>query len=312
MDALPHDRSELLFRGGHPSQKMTESIDSWTLAMTTDEHGGGEGSDLQITGRVSSKGRGIISGLFVTDRLIGAHFPSCRIHWALKEGDSVGDGDEVLRISGPSGEILRCERILLNILGRMSGISTNTQKWVSEAGNIGIACTRKTDWGLLDKWAVHVGGGLTHRLSRADALMIKENDLASLAPGASDECTSVDVAVAGIDMSSHAEFVVVEVRDECQALAASRRWEEMQQELGGCERIVLLLDNMTPDMCAIIHSSLIEKGLREWCILEGSGGVVFDDLNRWQASGVDLVSTSALNRGVAPLDLSMKVIEVVE
>ena len=64
--------------------------------------------------------------------------------------------------------------------------------------------------------------------------------------------------------------MVVEVRDECQALAASRRWEEMQQELGGCERIVLLLDNMTPDMCAIIHSSLIE-GLREWCILEGSG-----------------------------------------
>ena len=69
---------------------------------------------------------------------------------------------------------------------------------------------------------------------------------------------------------------------------------------------------MTPDMCALIHSSLIEEGLREWCILEGSGGVVFDDLKGWQASGVDLVSTSALNRGVAPLDLSMKVIEVVE
>ena len=219
------------------------------------------------------------------------------------------NGDEVLRISGPSNEILRCERILLNLLGRMSGVATNTQRWVSEARDIGIACTRKTDWGLLDKWAVHVGGGLTHRLSRADALMIKENDLASLAPGISDECTAVGIAVEGIDMASHAEFVVVEVRDECQALAASRKWDEMQIDLGGCERIVLLLDNMTPDMCALIHSSLVEEGLREWCILEGSGGVVFDDLKKWQASGVDLVSTSALNRGVAPLDLSMKVVE---
>ena len=277
--------------------------------MITDEHGGGGGSDLQITARVVSKDDGIISGLFVINRLIESHFPGCQIRWTLKEGDSLRNGDEVLRVSGPSNEILRCERILLNLLGRMSGVATNTQRWVSEARDIGIACTRKTDWGLLDKWAVHVGGGLTHRLSRADALMIKENDLASLAPGISDECTAVGVAVAGIDMASHAEFVVIEVRDECQALAASRKWDEMQIDLGGCERIVLLLDNMTPDMCALIHSSLVEEGLREWCILEGSGGVVCDDLKRWQASGVDLVSTSALNRGVAPLDLSMKVVE---
>ena len=277
--------------------------------MITDEHGGGGGSDLQITARVVSKDDGIISGLFVINRLIESHFPGCQIRWTLKEGDSLRNGDEVLRISGPSNEILRCERILLNLLGRMSGVATNTQRWVSEARDIGIACTRKTDWGLLDKWAVHVGGGLTHRLSRADALMIKENDLASLAPGISDECTAVGIAVAGIDMASHAEFVVVEVRDECQALAASRKWDEMQIDLGGCERIVLLLDNMTPDMCALIHSSLVEAGLREWGILEGSGGVVVDDLKRWQASGVDLVSTSALNRGVAPLDLSMKVVE---
>ena len=240
--------------------------------MITDEHGGGGGSDLQITARVVSKDDGIISGLFVINRLIESHFPGCQIRWTLKEGDSLRNGDEVLRVSGPSNEILRCERILLNLLGRMSGVATNTQRWVSEARDIGIACTRKTDWGLLDKWAVHVGGGLTHRLSRADALMIKENDLASLAPGISDECTAVGVAVAGIDMASHAEFVVIEVRDECQALVASRKWDEMQIDLGGCERIVLLLDNMTPDMCALIHSSLVEEGLREWCILEGSGG----------------------------------------
>ena len=154
--------------------------------MTTDEHGGGEGSDLQTRGELVPRPWDHFR--IVRDRpLVGAHFPSCPVHWALKEGDSVGDGDEVLRISA-SGEILRCERILLNILGRMSGISTNTQKWVSEARNRN-RLHRKTRLGASRQMGGPRWGGLTHRLSRADALMIKENDLASLAPGTSDECT---------------------------------------------------------------------------------------------------------------------------
>ena len=80
-------------------------------------------------------------------------------------------------MKGECGEMLRCERIVLNILGRLSGISTNTARWVAIAGPMGVASTRKVDWGLLDKWAVHVGGGLTHRLSRADALMIKDSEV---------------------------------------------------------------------------------------------------------------------------------------
>ena len=312
MNGLPHDRSELLFQGNSPSQIMTDSIDSWTLAMVNDEHGGGVGSDLRITAMVTSKDNGILAGLFVVDRLIETHFTDCEIYRTLKEGDSVVYGEEILKISGPADQILRCERILLNLLGRMSGVATNTNRWVSEAKDIGVACTRKTDWGLLDKWAVHVGGGLTHRLSRGDALMIKENDLASLAPGISDECAAVGIAVAGIDMDSHAEFVVVEVRDECQALKAVTKWSEIQKDLGRSEKIVLLLDNMVPEKCAIIHSNLLEKGLREWCILEGSGGVVYDDITRWRSSGVDLISTSGLNRGVTPIDISMKVMGAVE
>ena len=291
---------------------MIRSMDSWTMAMVIDEHGGGEGSDLHIMGTVRSKSEGVIAGTFVVNRLVETHFPDCEIHWDAREGESVIHGDKVLDISGPSRQVLRCERILLNLLGRMSGVATNTSKWVSEAPGIGIACTRKTEWGLLDKWAVHIGGGLTHRLSRGDALMIKENDLASLAPGESDECDAVGIAVKEIDMDSHAEFVVVEVRDECQALAAAREWDRIQVDRGGSEKVVLLLDNMGPDGCSKVSSSLTEEGLREWCLLEGSGGIVFEGLGKWEGSGVDLVSTSALNRGVMPLDLSMKIKGMVE
>ena len=276
--------------------------------MIADEHGGGESSEENIVGEIRAKANGIIAGTSVADRLVVQYFPDCTVTWNVTEGEGVQSGEQVLKISGPAVQVLRCERIMLNILGRMSGIATNTASWVSQAGNIGVACTRKTDWGLLDKWAVHVGGGLTHRLSRADALMIKENDLAALAPGIDEEDVAVATAVSLIDMESDAEFTVIEVRDSSQAVAAVKAWDSLQIERSGCEKIVLLLDNMGPSGCAEVHRILMQENLRAWCILEGSGGVFLEELGQWTESGVDLVSTSALNRGIFPLDLSMKVV----
>ena len=91
-------------------------------------------------------------------------------------------------------------------------------------------------------------------------------------------------------------------------MAAAKAWDSLQIERSGCEKIVLLLDNMGPSGCAEVHHILMQENLRAWCILEGSGGVVLEELGQWTESGVDLVSTSALNRGVSPLDLSMKVV----
>ena len=235
--------------------------------MIADEHGGGESSEENILGEIRAKANGIIAGTSVADRLVAQYFPDCTVTWNVTEGEGVQSGEQVLKISGPAVQVLRCERIMLNILGRMSGIATNTASWVSQAGNIGVACTRKTDWGLLDKWAVHVGGGLTHRLSRADALMIKENDLAALAPGIDEEDVAVATAVSLIDMDSDAEFTVIEVRDSSQAVAAVKAWDSLQIERSGCEKIVLLLDNMGPIGCAEVHRILMQENLRAWCIL---------------------------------------------
>ena len=115
-------------------------------------------------------------------------------------------------------------------------------------------------------------------------------------PELADEVDAVATVVSAIDMESDAEFTVIEVRDARQAVAAARTWDKLQVERGGCEKIVLLLDNRRPDGCAKAHASLIQEDLRAWCILEGSGGLARVDLEQWVESGVDLVSTRPLRR----------------
>ena len=103
--------------------------------MVADEHGGGGSSEDLLVGRISTKADGVIAGISVVDRLVVEHFPDCTVTWDIIEGDEVESGDQVLDISGPAVQVLRCERTMLNILGRMSGIATNTASWVSQAGS---------------------------------------------------------------------------------------------------------------------------------------------------------------------------------
>ena len=306
MRALPHDRSSLLYGDGKPSVMMLESIDRWMTAMVSDEGSGGEGPDVSMEAVVISKERGVICGNFVIDRLLETHYPSCSVEWGVSEGSMVDVGDEVLRISGNGVEMLRSERVLLNVLGRLSGISTNSSRWINEAGSMGVASTRKVDWGLLDKWAVHVGGGLTHRLSREDALMIKDSEVLSSRVVNETEDEALAKLVLEIDMDTNSSFTVIEVRSIEQALTVADIWKGVQTERAGSERVVILLDNMGSELSSMVSRRLEEEGLREWCVLEGSGGISLEEVREWSTSGVDLISTSSINRGVLPLDLSMR------
>ena len=285
---------------------MLDSIDRWMTAMVSDEGSGGEGPDVSMEAVVISKERGIICGNFVVDRLLQTHYPSCSVEWRVSEGSIVEVGDEVLKISGNGVEILRSERVLLNVLGRLSGISTNSWRWTNEAGSLGVATTRKVDWGLLDKWAVHVGGGLTHRLSREDALMIKDSEVLSARVGDETEDEALTRLVLEIDMDTNSFFTVIEVRSIEQALSVAEIWKGAQTEREGSERVVILLDNMGPKQSSLVSRRLEEEGLREWCVLEGSGGICLEEVEEWTKCGVDLISTSSINRGVLPLDLSMR------
>ena len=276
--------------------------------MVADEHGGGDAPEGLVEARISTKDSGILCGRPVAERLLSRHFSECSAEWGVSEGDAVEKGQTVLVLHGPADGMLRLERILLNLLGRLSGISSNTAHWAESAGSMRVAATRKTEWGLLDKWGIHIGGGLTHRLDRGDALMLKENDLAAMMGEGEGELGAMSRMVSSIDMEQHAGFTVVEVRSVEQAVTAATAWVTSQSGRGGDEKVVLLLDNMGPEGSSDVGRALSENGLRDHCVLEGSGGVGLDSLSDWAASGVDLVSSSALNRGVAPLDLSMLIV----
>ena len=305
MKSLPHDRSRLLVEEGFPTKIFSESMDRWIETMLADDNSGQESLDNLVKAKLVAKENGIICGQLVINRLLDKHAKNCSYDWEIQEGDSIKEKDDVLHIIGKSSEILKVERVMLNLLGRLSGIATKTAEWVATSENIQFACTRKTEWGFLDKWAVHVGGGLTHRLFRSDALMFKENDFASARKIGESQTDAMRKLISNIDLEKDSKFTVIEVQNLDEALLAAKTWSEEQVNNSKTDSVVLLLDNMGPSKAREVVVELEKIGLREWCILEGSGGITKDSISEWAASRVDLISTSAMNRGVRPLDISL-------
>ncbi len=252
---------------------------------------------------IRAKEAGTLAGLYVADILIREWMPGARFTWTSGEGSRIDEDTCILTIEGCRHQILSCERIILNILGRLSGIASNTFRWVSNS-QIPLAATRKTAWGTLDKAAVGVGGGLTHRIHRADALMLKENDLASTAEDGDEGAVRVRKVLSDIQTESIGAFVTVEVRSLDEALAAAEAWAERMLENEEGVRLNILLDNMGPELSRDAVLDIETRGLRQYVTLEASGNITFDDLESWRTSLVDVISTSALHRAAPPLDLT--------
>jgi nicotinate-nucleotide pyrophosphorylase (carboxylating) len=302
---LPHDRSGLLIDDRVPSEIFSQSMDRWIETMLADDVSEEGGTNNFVRGKLIAKEKGVICGQIVVNRMLEKHAPNCSYDWKVSEGELVKEREHILQISGASSEILKVERVMLNLLGRLSGISTTTSEWVSDSNNLQLACTRKTEWGILDKWAVHIGGGLTHRLFRSDALMLKENDFASEIESGENQNDSIKKLISEIDLEKNTKFTVIEVQNINEAILAAQTWSEKQRENSTTDSVVLLLDNMGPMNARVVVTELEKLDLRKWCILEGSGGITKDSISEWSSSGVDLISTSAMNRGVKPLDISL-------
>ena len=302
----PHDRGKQLWDASEgPSRMLISSIDRWTSALLADDGidmpfmGGSENVEATII----AKDSGILAGCAAVDHMLQIWAGGLQISWSHGEGRSISSGDEIATIRGDKDAILGMERTILNILGQLSGIATEAKKWSSIAPKQ-IACTRKTIWGLLDKWAVHLGGGLTHRLSKQDAKMIKENDLAVMYPELDSNGARISKYLSEVDPSECGAFLEVEVREEKEAIMAAFTWSERRM-IDGHDRLVIMLDNFTPERCKAVADELTEMSLREHVVLEASGGIVLDSLEDWRECGLDVLSTSTINRGTSPLDLSM-------
>jgi len=244
---------------------------------------------------------GVIAGLPAAAVVAATADPRLALEPRVADGTAVGAGDTVATLAGPTRSVLAAERVVLNLLGRLSGIASATRRLVDAVA--GTACrvydTRKTvpGWRLLDKYATRAGGGWNHRLGLYDAILIKDNHLAALAEAGSEPADVVRRArefLARTFPPTRAEGMVVEV--ELDSL------EQLEPVLAAAPDIVLL-DNMTPDElagCVALRNRIAPR-----VVLEASGGIRPETVAEIARSGVDRVSTGWPTHDAAWLDVAL-------
>jgi nicotinate-nucleotide pyrophosphorylase len=197
----------------------------------------------------------------------------------------------------------------INIVQRMSGIATVTRsvqerlrgRWPGTS----VVATRKTLWGPLDKRAVHLGGGGTHRIGLGDAILIKNNHLPLLA-GSEEEAVPFGIARAW-KFRKEAAFIEVEVKSHAAALAAAETFRRVQEEASERYPCLLMLDNVRPHQILSILGDLRKKGLSDYILIEASGGISEENVETYADTGVDAISMGTLTHSARALDFSQRI-----
>ncbi|MBT2571235.1 carboxylating nicotinate-nucleotide diphosphorylase [Planococcus sp. ISL-110] len=235
---------------------------------------------------VRVKQDGVIAGLDCFQW--GYHLldPEITVESIKKDGDFVKAGEAIVRIQGPVAALLAGERVLLNLVQRMSAIATLTARCVEALGSTHtrIVDTRKTTPGLrmFEKYAVRTGGGFNHRNGLYDAVMLKDNHIAAAG--------SITEAVQRVRSSlGHMTMIEVEVESLAQL-----------QEAIAARPDAIMFDNQTPETIAT-WVQLVPEPIRT----EASGGIDLNNLAAYRHSGVDVISIGALTHSVHNLDISM-------
>jgi nicotinate-nucleotide pyrophosphorylase (carboxylating) len=268
-------------------------------------------ADQHATAKILAKEPGVIAGVAEFCWLLNRDDLETKVR--KQDGEAVKAGDLVVEIEGRRSDLLTHERVGLNLLQRLSGIATaarhlqgRVHRHNPEAHVIG---TRKTPWGLLDKRAVHLGGGGTHRLGLWDAILIKNNHLALLA-NREEDAAQIAVERAWPARKSSV-FIEVEVRSEAAAMAAARAFRDVQETSheGSDEACpaVLLLDNMSPAKISATVAQLRKQGLLDSVLTEASGNISENNIEEYAACGVDAISMGALTHSARALDLCERV-----
>ena len=234
---------------------------------------------------------GILAGVEVAKRVFARFDPTMQVEVLIGDGAHVKKGDIAMVVTGKVRSLLQTERLMLNIMQRMSGIATMTAKYVErlKGTKTHVLDTRKTTPGLrmLEKQAVKIGGGMNHRIGLFDMILLKDKhiDFAGGIANAINRCHEY-LKEKGLDLK-----IEIEVRN----------FDELQQAMdcGGINRI--MLDNFSVENT----KKAVEMVAGKYEI-ESSGGITFDTIRDYAECGVDFISVGALTHSVKGLDMSFK------
>ena len=235
-----------------------------------------------------AKAEGVLCGIDCALRVFTLIDEDVKHEIKIKDGGKVSKGDVIATVTGRTKSILKGERTALNILQHMSGIASETAKYVEccKGTHCSISETRKTLPGLraLEKYAVTVGGGKNHRFNLSDGAMLKDNHI--------DAYGSISKAVAALRAKvGHMVKIEVEVRNK----------QELEEAIV-CNADIIMLDNMTVDQMAECVD--ITKGM---AILEASGNITLENAAAVAHTGVDIISVGALTHSVKAFDISLRI-----
>ena len=244
----------------------------------------------KISAVIISRQRGIIAGTLYAKEMFTSR--NCRVRILKNDGSKIKPNDKIMAITGPAYSVLSCERTALNLLSRMSGIATQTNKLVgiikSANPKVELYSTRKTAPGLriFDKEAVEIGGGRKHRVSLDQMVMIKDNHL----------------------------IVAKSLQDIVRA--AKKRYKKFEVEVENLDDAIIaaiegasiiMLDNIPPKEILRIIQVLKQFNLRKGIKIEASGGIDASNVKAYAKTGIDIISIGKLTSSVPGLDLSLEV-----
>jgi len=245
----------------------------------------------KIAAKIISRQQGVIAGIKFAKNLF--QLKGCTVKAFVKDGAKVKRNQKILQVSGNTQSVLSCERTVLNLLSRMSGIATQTSFLVSKIRSVSkktsLYSTRKTAPGLriFDKEAVKIGGGHKHRMALDEMIMIKDNHLVL--------CNSMEDIIK--QAQKKRKRVEIEVENQKDALLAAKMGVS-----------IIMLDNFMPTEIKRTITALRKKKLRNKVKLEASGGISSKNIIAYARTGVDMISVGSITNSVTGLDLSLEVI----
>ena len=239
-----------------------------------------------VTAYMNTREDGILCGTQAVKKVFEILSKEAKVKFFKKDGDVLQKGDKIAEITAPERALLTGERVSLNYVRQMSGIATETAKYIKKMNNpnVKLADTRKTTpcFRMFEKYSVSVGGGHPHRFNLSDCVMIKDNHIAA-AGGIKQAVLKIRKAI------GHTPKIEVEVKNI----------KEVKEALL-VKADIIMLDNMTP---AEIKQAV--KVINKQAVVEASGGITKANLEEYCKTGVDVISMGALTHSVGAKDISL-------